>query len=159
MQPSSQALTPRTQNTVSATKRGAVYSAFGDEPAAGNYEVALWTNRLKIAFPSMPADFWGLVSRKATAECLSKSRLDYIEAKLLSDYIYNTLTVADIFKHDIEVEQITYEQLKSSEYIGVPVAVVEWNNRKLVLSVDTAEKRKLSYKRMAMQPSGYMKEV
>lgn len=152
-QPSSPALTRRTQNAICSKREGAKPSLFGNMPEAGKYEVAMWAKRLAICFPAMPAEFWGLVAKKAVAECLSLKRLQYIEQKLTSEHQYSTLTMADIFKYDMPVKVIgLYEWTR--QYVGIEVAAFNYGGQRLHTTIEEADRLGIEYDTCTLLPSG-----
>lgn len=153
----SQALTPRTQNEALQQVQSEP-SVFGNQPAASPMDVTLWTQRLQAAFPQMPSTFWGLVSKKAAADCLSRARLDYIEQRLTTEHQYATLTIADIFKRDIQVRQLSFDEV-CKEYVGVPIACYDYNGKRKQTTIEEAERAGLKYEKKVLTPRGVFQSI
>lgn len=134
----------QTQNSIMQNKRGYIPSVFGNEECATTAQIGEFTQQLACMFECTGA-FLTMVAKIIKRDCISAKRLQYI-LRELENHPYHKLTIADVFKHDKEMELITYNELVS-EYDEVPVANIQVGGKHFKITIENAEKYGIAYRR------------
>ena len=67
--------------------------------------------KLQIAFPSMGADFFNLLTERIIANGFTDERLQDAIAKVIDTFSYKELHVSDVIKFDKHIRLLTYAEI------------------------------------------------
>lgn len=85
-------------------------SVFSGEPASPR-QIAVCVQKLHVAFPQMDVAFFNLLSERIVKNRMSSDRLEYAVGRVLDNFTYKTLTIADVLSSDLKCRFYTYPEM------------------------------------------------
>ena len=67
--------------------------------------------KLKATFPQMGPEFWSVLAERIAKTGMTSQRLGYAVNKVIDNFTYKTLTVADVLKLDLQCEVLAYSEM------------------------------------------------
>lgn len=122
-----------------ATKPNLAPSIFGNEPPATDIELEMALQTLLVAFPQMPASFWGIVAKEASKQGVSLKRMNYMVDVILNTHHYPTITLADIFDIDKYIHELTPAEFYALPADHKPLAQIFFGGKHRVVYKEDAD--------------------
>ena len=85
-------------------------SVFVGEPASAQ-QIAVSVRKLSVAFPQMSADFFNLLSERVAKTGMSSRRLEYAINRVIDNFTYKQLTIADVLSVDVKCRILSYSEM------------------------------------------------
>lgn len=85
-------------------------SVFGG-PEATMEHILTSVKKLQVAFPQMSRDFWNLLTERIVKNNIAAERLEYCLTRVIDNFTYKTLTIADVIGSDLKCTIYTYAEM------------------------------------------------
>lgn len=85
-------------------------SVFGG-PEATMEHILTSVKKLQTAFPQMSSDFWNLLTERIVKNNIAAARLEYCLTRVIDNFTYKTLTIADVIGSDLKYTIYTYPEM------------------------------------------------
>lgn len=85
-------------------------SIFAGSPASVQH-IAISVKKLSTAFPQMSKEFFNLLTERIAKTGMSSQRLEYAVNKVIDNFIYKQLTIADILSMDVKCRLLSYSEM------------------------------------------------
>lgn len=125
---------PKASLALTLAKNGSSeLSVFTDAPASVA-QIAASVKKLSVAFPQMKADFFNLLTERISKTKMTAKRLEYAVNRVIDNFNYKQLTIADILSTDVKCRFLSYSQMcndatktgsSTSEYAPVIIEGIE----------------------------------
>ncbi|MCM1250319.1 MAG: hypothetical protein NC209_04135 [Alistipes sp.] len=70
-------------------------------------------SKLSVAFPQMSADFFNLLAERIAKTGMTSKRLEYAINRIIDNFTYKQLTIADILSMDVKCRLLSYAEMCS----------------------------------------------
>lgn len=102
---------PKASLALTLAKNGSSeLSVFTDAPASVA-QIAVSVKKLSVAFPQMKADFFNLLTERISKTGMTAKRLDSAVNKVVDNFTYKQLTIADVLSFDIKCRFLSYSEM------------------------------------------------
>lgn len=85
-------------------------SIFVGAPASAQH-ILVSIKKLSVAFPQMSKEFFNLLAERIAKTGMSSQRLEYAVNKVVDNFTYKQLTIADILSADIKCRLRSYSEM------------------------------------------------
>lgn len=85
-------------------------SVFAGEQASAQ-QIAVSVQKLSVAFPQMSADFFNLLAERIAKTGMTSKRLEYAINRVIDNFTYKQLTIADILSTDVKCRILSYAEM------------------------------------------------
>lgn len=108
-------------------------------------QIAASVQKLSVAFPQMSPAFFNLLTERIAKTGMTSQRLDYAINRVIDNFTYKQLTIADILSADVKCRILSYAQMcdeasrrgaSTDEY--APVYIGDSEKPGWVLKIDKA---------------------
>lgn len=74
-------------------------------------QIATSVRKLSTAFPQMSAEFFNLLTERITKTGMTAQRLDFAINRVIDNFTYKQLTIADVLNVDVKCRILSYAQM------------------------------------------------
>lgn len=136
---------PKASLALTLAKSGSCEVSVFDSEQASVAQIAASVQKLSVAFPQMSPAFFNLLTERIAKTGMTSQRLDYAINRVIDNFTYKQLTIADILSADVKCRILSYAQMcdeasrrgaSTDEY--APVYIGDSEKPGWVLKIDKA---------------------